>query len=46
MPYWQLFYHIVWSTKDRLPLLPPDIETVIFNLLRSKSLAWALQSLP
>ena len=38
MPYWQLFYHIVWSTKDRLPLLTPDVETVIFNLLRNKAI--------
>ena len=38
MPYWQLFYHIVWSTKDRLPLLTPDIEIVIFDLLRSKAI--------
>ena len=39
MPYWQLFYHIVWATKDRLPLLTPDIETVIFDLLRSKAIS-------
>jgi REP element-mobilizing transposase RayT len=38
MPYWRLFYHMVWSTKDRLPLLTPDVETVIFNLLRSKAI--------
>ncbi len=38
MPYWQLFYHIVWSTKDRLPLLTPDVEMIIFDLLRSKSI--------
>jgi putative transposase len=38
MPYWQLFYHIVWSTKDRLPLLTPDIEPIIFNLLRIKAI--------
>ena len=38
MPYWQLFYHLVWSTKDRLPLLTSDIETDIFDLLRSKAI--------
>ena len=38
MPYWQLFYHIVWSTKERLPLLTPDVETDILNLLRSKAI--------
>ncbi len=38
MPYWQLFYHIIWSTKDRLPLLTPDIETFIHDLLRRKAI--------
>ena len=38
MPYWQLFYHIVWSTKDRLPLLVPQIELVIYGFLRSKAI--------
>ena len=38
MPYWQLFYHIVWSTKDRLPLLTPEIELVIYGFLRSKAI--------
>ncbi len=37
MPYWQLFYHIVWSTKDRLPLLTPDVEAIIHDLLRGKA---------
>ena len=38
MPYWQLFYHIVWSTKDRLPLLTPDVEAIIHDLLRGKAI--------
>ncbi len=38
MPYWQLFYHIVWSTKDRLPLLTLEIESVIYGFLRSKAI--------
>jgi putative transposase len=38
MPYWQLFYHIVWSTKDRLPLLTPDVETLIHGFLRAKAI--------
>ena len=37
MPYWQLFYHIVWSTKNREPLLTPDVEPVIHGFLRSKA---------
>lgn len=38
MPYWQLFYHIVWSTKSRDPLLRPNVEPVIHGFLRSKAI--------
>lgn len=38
MPYWQLFYHIVWSTKNREPLLTPSIEPIIHGFLRSKAI--------
>ena len=37
MPYWQLFYHLVWSTKNRRPLLTPEIEPVIYGYLRAKA---------
>ena len=38
MPYWQLFYHIVWSTKYREPLLTPRVEPIVFDFLRSKAI--------
>jgi len=38
MPYWQLFYHLIWSTKYRQPLLTPTIEPVIYGHLRNKAL--------
>jgi putative transposase len=38
VPYWQLFYHIVWATKKRMPLLTPDVEPVIHGFLRSKAI--------
>ena len=38
MPYWQLFYHIVWSTKNRELLLTPDVEPVIYDFLRRKAI--------
>ena len=37
MPYWQLYYHIVWGTKRRLPLITPEIEPVIHGFLRRKA---------
>ena len=38
MPYSQLFYHIVWTTKNREPLLTPQVEPVIYGFLRSKAI--------
>jgi putative transposase len=37
MPYWQLFYHIVWTTKNRMPILTPDVEPIVHGFLRSKA---------
>jgi REP element-mobilizing transposase RayT len=38
MPYCQLFYHLVWSTKNRHPLLTPTVEPIIHNYLRTKAI--------
>jgi len=38
MPYWQLFYHIVWATKNREPLLIPQVEPVIHGYLHNKAI--------
>ncbi len=38
MPYWQLFYHIVWATKNREPILTAEIEPIIHNYLRTKAI--------
>ena len=37
MPYWQLFYHLVWSTKNRQPLLTPLVEKHIYGYLTGKA---------
>jgi len=37
MPYWQLFYHLVWSTKNRQPLLTPLVEKHVYGHLTSKA---------
>ncbi len=34
--YYKLYYHIVWGTKKRLPLITPDIETLINYYLPKK----------
>jgi putative transposase len=38
MSYWQLFYHVVWATKNRLPLLDIDVEKIIYNSIRTKAI--------
>lgn len=38
MPYCQLFYHLVWATKNREPLLTSGVEPVILGFLRSKAI--------
>ena len=38
MAFWQLFYHIVWSTKNRAPFITPTVEPIIYNLLKTKAL--------
>lgn len=37
MPYWRLHYHLVWATKDRLPLITPDIESELHGCLIGKA---------
>jgi REP element-mobilizing transposase RayT len=38
MPYWRLFYHFVWATKQRAPLITPQTEMMIFEQIRTKAL--------
>lgn len=44
MPYWRLFYHIVWATKDRLPLIELAWETDLYGYIWGK--ATALECIP
>jgi putative transposase len=36
MPYYRLFYHIVWSTKNRLPLITQENCTPIYASIKAK----------
>lgn len=38
MPYCQLYYHLVWATKNRQPLLTAVVEPVIHNYVRTKAI--------
>jgi len=37
MPYWQLFYHVIWTTKQRRPLITSSVEPIIHGFLRRKA---------
>ncbi len=37
MPYWKCFYHAIWSTKYREPMITTALEKVIFEAVRAKS---------
>ena len=37
MPYWRLYYHIVWGTKNREPLIQPAWELSLHNAIAAKA---------
>jgi len=37
MPYWRLFYHLNWATKQREYLISPDIELRLYGFLRKEA---------
>jgi putative transposase len=39
MPYYELYYHLVWATKDREPLIVPDLEADLHQYLRGKAIS-------
>ena len=44
MPYWRLFYHAVWGTKNRLPLIDASWEDDLHGYIWGK--ATALECIP
>ena len=36
MPYYRLFYHFIWSTKDRLPFLVMPNRGAIYHAIETK----------
>lgn len=37
MPFWRCFYHVIWSTKRRAPLITPQNEPTLFEVVTRKS---------
>ena len=38
MPYSRLYYHAIWGTKNREPLITNSIEHTLYNLMCSKAI--------
>jgi putative transposase len=36
MPYWKLYYHFVWGTKHRLPLIDASFEEELHRVIAAK----------
>jgi REP-associated tyrosine transposase len=36
MPYWKLYYHFIWGTKSRLPLIDPSLESELYRAIAAK----------
>ena len=39
MSYWRLFYHVVWATKERLPLIELGWEADLYGYIWGKATA-------
>jgi putative transposase len=42
MSYWRLYYHIIWATKNREPLLKTEWEQKLYRYLWGKATALGL----
>jgi putative transposase len=36
MPYWKLYYHFIWGTKNRLPLIDSTLEPELYRAIAAK----------
>ena len=39
MPYYELYYHIIWATKMREPLITAELEPELHQYLRGKGIS-------
>ncbi|NWG34600.1 MAG: IS200/IS605 family transposase [Chloroflexi bacterium] len=37
MPYWKLYYHFVWATRNRLPLIDSILEPELYRAIAAKA---------
>jgi putative transposase len=39
MPYWRLFYHFVWTTRCREPLIAAEFEEIVRRVVAAKAVS-------
>ena len=37
MPFWKCYYHIIWATRNREPVITRSNEALLFDAIRAKS---------
>lgn len=37
MPYWRCFYHVVWATKHRQPIITSPLQPIIYAAIQQKT---------
>ncbi|RDH47132.1 IS200/IS605 family transposase, partial [Mastigocladus laminosus WC112] len=37
MALWRLYYHLVWTTKERQPLITTNLETQLYGYIIGKA---------
>ncbi len=37
MSYWRLFYHVIWGTRERLPLIVAEVEAPLHAAVADKA---------
>jgi len=37
MPFWDMYYHVVWATHGRAHLITPKVEEKLYGVIRHKS---------
>jgi putative transposase len=35
--FWQCYYHVIWTTKNRQPMIQPHYETALFSVIADKT---------
>lgn len=37
MSLWRIYYHLVWATRSRLPMITPSVEAALYQYINDKA---------